>query len=277
MLAPTDAALGKAVVTNQAVPDSVRESLNVESGLNDGICVPVLLLFLALAAGNVAGWDAIRLAFDLSLHAIGIGAAVGVGLGIAGSYLIRVSARRGWIAGSWHQIPVLALALLCFASAQWLGGSGFIAAFVGGMTFGALTRQDKHAVLEAAEGTGDTLAMLTWFIFGALLLTRPFTVPDWRVFAYALASLTIIRMLPVFLSTTGLRLRTDTRLFLGWFGPRGLASIVFAVMVLDDHLPNATPLVTTTACTILLSIIAHGLTANYLATKYGTRVGTSEI
>ncbi len=277
MLAPTDAALGKAVVTNQAVPDSVRESLNVESGLNDGICVPVLLLFLALAAGNVAGWDAIRLAFDLSLHAVGIGAAVGLGLGTAGSYLIRASARRGWIEGSWHQIPVLALALLCFASAQWLGGSGFIASFVGGMTFGALTRQDKQAVLEAAEGTGDTLAMLTWFVFGTLLLTRSFAVPDWRMFLYALASLTIVRMLPVFLSTTGRHLRTDTRLFLGWFGPRGLASIVFAVLVLDEHLPNASTLVTTTACTILLSIVAHGLTANYLASKYGARVGSTGI
>jgi NhaP-type Na+/H+ or K+/H+ antiporter len=217
------------------------------------------------------------LAIDLSLHAIGVGAAVGLGLGTAASYLLRACARRGWIKGSWLQVPVLALALLSFASAQWLGGSGFIASFVGGMTFGALTRHDKQAFLEAAEGTGDTLAMLTWFVFGTLLLTRSFAVPDWRMFSYALASLTIVRMLPVFLSTAGLRLRTDTRLFLGWFGPRGLASIVFAVMVLDEHLPNASTLVTTAACTILLSIVAHGLSANYLASKYGARVGSTGI
>jgi sodium/hydrogen antiporter len=277
MLAPTDAALGKAVVTNPAVPDSVRESLNVESGLNDGICVPFLLLFLALAAGHVGRLGPIGLAVKLALTAIGIGAAVGLALGAAGSVVIRSSVRRGWIAGTWLQVPVLALALLCFASAQWLGGSGFIASFVGGMTFGALRREDKQAVLEAAEGTGDTLALLTWFIFGTLLLARPFPTPDWRMVAYALASLTVVRMLPVFVSVAGLGVRTDTKLFLGWFGPRGLASIVFAVMVLDEQLPSAATLVTTAACTILLSILLHGLSANPLASIYSRRVGDASI
>ena len=271
MLAPTDAALGKAVVTNESVPESVRESLNVESGLNDGICVPVLLLFLALAAGQASGWEAVGLAGVLPVKAIGIGAAIGLGLGIAGSVLLRACSHRGWIAGSWLQLPVVALSLLCFAWAQWLGGSGFIASFVGGMTFGALVRKHKSAVLEAAEGTGDALAMLTWFAFGTLLFSHPFANPDWRVLAYALASLTVVRMLPVFLSVAGLGLRTDTKLFLGWFGPRGLASIVFAVMVVENHLPGADTLVTTTAWTILLSVLAHGMSANPLVKAYSGR------
>lgn len=277
MLAPTDAALGKAVVTNQSVPTSARESLNAESGLNDGICVPVLLLFLALSSGEFHGLEALRLAAILPLKAIGIGAAVGVGLGVIGSVALRNCSHCGWIDGTWLQLPVIALAMLCFASAQWLGGSGFIASFVGGMAFGALTREHKQAVLEAAEGTGDALAMLTWFAFGTIVLTQPFMAMDWRILLYAFASLTVIRMLPVFLCVAGLGLRTDTKLFVGWFGPRGLASIVFAVMVLDHHLPNGDVLVTTTAWTILLSILAHGLSANPLAKTYGARVGNAGI
>ena len=172
---------------------------------------------------------------------------------------------------------MIALALLCFALAQWLGGSGFIASFVGGMTFGAIVKDRKEAVLEAAEGSGDALALLTWFVFGTLLFVPPFMRLDWRVFVYAMLSLTVIRMLPVFLCVAGRGLRTDTKLFMGWFGPRGLASIVFAVMVREEALPGGDIVVATAACTILLSVIAHGLTANPLATAYGARVDDSDI
>ena len=277
MLAPTDAALGKAVVTNKAVPDSVRESLNVESGLNDGICVPVILLFLALAGGEASGRGVASLAGELAIEAIGYGVILGVGLGLAGSFALRACSRRGWTAGAWQQIPVIALALLCFGAAQWIGGSGFIASFVGGLLFGALTRAHKQDVLEAADGTGDTLALLTWFAFGSYLLVRPFEPPDWRIFVYAAASLTFIRMLPVFLCVTGLGLRTDTKLFMGWFGPRGLATIVFAVMIAGDSLPGGDTLITTAAWTVVLSVVLHGLSANPLAKRYGKRVGQSPI
>ena len=277
MLAPTDAALGKAVVTNKAVPVSVRESLNAESGLNDGICVPVLLLFLALAAGKASGWQAAGLAVVLPLKSIGIGAAVGIGLSLAGSLVLRSASRRGWTSGTWLQIPVIALSLLCFATAQWMGGSGFIAAFVGGMTFGLVARDRKEAVLEASEGTGDVLALLTWFVFGTVLFVHPMQHTDWRVLVYALASLTIVRMLPVFLCVAGQGLRADTKLFMGWFGPRGLASIVFAVMVMHSHVPGGGTLVATTAWTILFSVLLHGLTANPLARIYGSRVGDGSI
>lgn len=277
MLAPTDAALGNAVVTNKAVPASARESLNVESGLNDGICVPVLLLFLALARGDASGPGGLELAANLALQAIGVGTIIGLALGAVGSAAIRICSQRGWTVGSWVQIPVIALSLLCFALAQWFGGSGFIASFIGGMTFGALTHSHKRALLEAAEGTGDTLAMLTWFAYGTLLFLAPFNILNWRVLTYAVASLTIVRMLPVFLCVAGLGLRTDTKLFMGWFGPRGLASIVFAVMVAGEQLPGGDILIATTAWTILLSIIAHGLSANPLAVAYSKRLGGSGI
>jgi NhaP-type Na+/H+ or K+/H+ antiporter len=272
MLAPTDAALGKAVVTNPAVPDSVRESLNVESGLNDGICVPVLLLFLALAAGSLESSETIGLMIKLPLQAIGIGAAVGIALACAGSQALKLCVNRQWITGTWLQVPIVALAMLCFALAQMWGGSGFIASFVGGLVFGGLARQHKELVLNSAEGTGDTLAMITWFTFGAAVLGKYVEQLNWQILLYALLSLTVVRMVPVFLCVAGRGLRTDTKLFMGWFGPRGLASIVFGVMVLGQNLPGGDTLVATVTWTVVLSIILHGLSANTLAKAYGARV-----
>jgi NhaP-type Na+/H+ or K+/H+ antiporter len=271
MLAPTDAALGKAVVTNPAVPEKVRESLNVESGLNDGICVPVILLFLALATGTAEASESAGLAVKLTLEVIGIGVVTGLILAVLGGLALRTCANRGWVAGTWLQIPIIALALLCFGLAQWLGGSGFIACFVGGLTFGGMTKQHKDQFLESAEGTGDALAMLTWFAYGTVAIGLLFNQFSWQVVLYAVLSLTVVRMLPVFLCLIGKHLQWDTLLFIGWFGPRGLASIVFAVMVAAAQLPGNATIMATVAWTIVLSIVAHGLTANYLARVYGAR------
>ena len=266
MLAPTDAALGKAVVTNASVSADVREGLNVESGLNDGICVPILLALLALATGV----EQYRPGFSLGFfaEAIGIGVAVGVAVTLAASWLLRVCARHGWITETWQQLPVAALALSCFALAQWLGGSGFIAAFAGGLLFGALAKREKHALLLAAEGTGDTLALVTWVAFGAGVVGQTMGYFSGSVLLYAVLSLTLIRMLPVYLSLRGLPLRPDAKLFIGWFGPRGLASIVFGILVFTADLPGGDTLTVTVVCTILLSILLHGLTANPLVAVF---------
>ena len=271
MLAPTDAALGKAVVTNEAVPDTVRESLNVESGLNDGICVPVLLFFLTLAAGQTDAKEAAGLGVTLPLQAVGIGALVGAIGGALGSQVLRLCSARNWVTGTWLQIPVIALALLCFGTSQWLGGSGFIACFVGGLVFGGLAKQHKQQHLDAAEGIGDAMALVTWFVFGAAAIGLTWQFLDWRVIVYALLSLSIVRILPVFLCVFGLKLQFDTKLFMGWFGPRGLASIVFIVMVLGKDLPGSNILLTTVTWTILLSIVLHGITANRLSAVYGAK------
>jgi NhaP-type Na+/H+ or K+/H+ antiporter len=272
MLAPTDAALGKAVVTNPAVPEKVRESLNVESGLNDGICVPVILLFLALATGTAEASESAGLAVKLTLEVIGIGVVTGLILAVLGGLALRTCANRGWVAGTWLQIPIIALALLCFGLAQWLGGSGFIACFVGGLTFGGMTKKHKDQFLESAEGMGDALAMLTWFAYGTVAIGLLFNQFSWQVVIYAVLSLTVVRMLPVFLCLIGKHLQWDTLLFIGWFGPRGLASIVFAVMVAAAQLPGNATIMATVAWTIVLSIVAHGVTANFLACVYGARV-----
>jgi len=269
MLAPTDAALGKAVVTNEAVPAPIREGLNVESGLNDGICVPILFTFLALASGSEGSVTGIAL--RLLAEEIGIGLVVGVGLAAAGRYAIRAAADRGWIDEPWTQLPVVALALTCFGLAQAAGGSGFIACFSGGLVFGGLVRSNKALLLEGAESSGNLLALLTWVMFGAAVVGPYLSGLDWRVVLYAVLSLTLVRMLPVSLSLLGLGVRLDARLFLGWFGPRGLASIVFAVIVLGQKLAGSDILSTTVVCTVTLSILAHGATANPFARAFAAR------
>jgi NhaP-type Na+/H+ or K+/H+ antiporter len=269
MLAPTDAALGKAVVTNKSVPAPVREGLNVESGLNDGICVPVLLIFLAIATNTGEDISIAALIVQKPLQAIGIGALVGVSYALVGSFAFRICSRRGWIAGTWMQVPVVALAIFCFATAQRFDGSGFIASFVGGMIFGGLTRKHKEEVLEAAEGVGDMFSLITWFAFGALITSDHLFQSGWQPIVYAILSLTLVRMIPVALCMIDRRLDLPTTLFLGWFGPRGLASIVFLVMVMDANIPGSDPIMSTVTWTILLSVVAHGVTAIPLARRYG--------
>ena len=272
MLAPTDAALGKAVVSNEAVPDNVRQGLNVESGLNDGICVPILFVFLALAtgkAGESGPWD---LALKLVAEEIGIGLAVGLLLTAAAGLLLKFAWRRQWLTHTWIQIPIVALALGCFAMAQALGGSGFIAAFTGGLLFGVLAKDHRDEFLRAAEGTGDTLSLITWVIFGSAVVGQAVGHFSWLILLYAILSLTLIRMLPVFVSLSGSGFNTEGKLFIGWFGPRGLASIVFAVIVLNANLPHGGTVAMVVVCTVVLSILAHGVTANPWAKAFGERM-----
>jgi NhaP-type Na+/H+ or K+/H+ antiporter len=271
MLAPTDAALGKAVVSNETVPNAVRQGLNVESGLNDGICVPILFLFLALATGNVAEGGHWQLAIKLVVEEIGIGLAVGLLLTLLAVNLLKLARRRQWLTEIWIQVPIVALAIACFAAAQFLGGSGFIAAFSGGLLFGALAKQHREEFLLAAEGTGNIMALITWVIFGAAVVSKAIGNFSWLVVLYSILSLTLIRMLPVFFSLTGLRANNESKLFVGWFGPRGLASVVFAVIVLNANLPNGGVLAMTVVCTVIFSIIFHGISANPWAKGFGER------
>ena len=276
MLAPTDAALGKAVVTNEAVPNPIRQGLSVESGLNDGICVPILFVFLALATGKGGEESPWQLAMMLVAEEIGIGLTVGLALTAMAALLLKFAKGQGWLTHTWIQIPVVALALSCFGVAQLLGGSGFIAAFTGGLLFGVLAKQARDELLRAAEGTGDTLALITWVIFGAAVVGQAVGQFSWLILLYAVLSLTLIRMLPVFLSLTGMGVSTEGKLFIGWFGPRGLASIVFAVIVVNANVPNSGPIAMTVVCTIILSILGHGITANPWAKAFGARQRLAE-
>ena len=271
MLAPTDAALGKGVVSNPAVPGPVRKGLNVESGLNDGICVPILFVFLALAQGQSGDGSPWSLALGLVAEEIGIGVVVGLVLTAIAIQLLRLCRRRDWLSETWVQVPVVALAFACFGTAQALGGSGFIACFVGGLLFGSRLAEHREEWLRAAEGTGDTFALLTWVVFGSAVVGQALGHFSWSVVLYAALSLTLIRMVPVFLCVAGMGVSTEGKLFLGWFGPRGLASIVFAVIVSGTTLANTGPLAMVVVCTVILSIVSHGITANPWARAFGAR------
>jgi NhaP-type Na+/H+ or K+/H+ antiporter len=271
ILAPTDAALGKAVLTDESVPGPIRNALNVESGLNDGICVPLVLILLALAAQAATAHAASSLALVTFAEEIGIGLVVGLGCATLAVPAARSALRRGWTDPGWIQFTVPALALLCFAAAQAAGGSGFIACFVGGLLAGAMIRREKHMLLRPAEGIGETLGLLTWVIFGALIVGRADEVFALDVMLYAVLTLTVLRMVPVFLALTGSGLSIGEKLFVGWFGPRGLASIVFAILVLDAGVDGGGLVVATAVWTIILSVVAHGLTAGPLAKVLGRR------
>jgi NhaP-type Na+/H+ or K+/H+ antiporter len=272
MLAATDAALGKGVVSNQAVPARVREGLNAESGLNDGLCVPVLFVFLALATGSAAEGGSTELALTLVLEEIGIGVAVAVVLVTITAKAMTYARDQDWFTEIWKQIPVVTLALACFATAQSLHGSGYIAAFVGGLLFGYMAEERTHKLVFAAEGISELMAMLTWVIFGAAVMGQYWATMTWDIVLYSLLSLTLIRMLPVLVALIGSGEIFETRLFLSWFGPRGLASIVFLIIVGGYNLPAESVLIHTVVCTITLCIVAHGLTANAWANRLARRL-----
>ena len=273
MLAATDAALGKAVITNKAVPGRIREGLNVESGLNDGICVPIVLFFVALAVGGAHG-ESSTSAMALVIQELGIGMVVGLGLAAVGTTLFHWCAKQGWGTEIWMQLTVIGLAIASFAVAQSLHGSGYIAAFTSGLLFGYLAKDATHKLVLAAEGTGETLALVTWSLFGAMVIPQAMQVFTWDVVVYALLSLTIIRVVPIFLSLSGTGESVSSRLFLGWFGPRGLASIVFAIIVINAGVPGGEFLALVVICTVFISLVAHGITANPMAKWLGRKEGT---
>ena len=262
ILAPTDAGLGSAVVTDDRLPQVVRQSLNVESGLNDGICVPLLLILLATVAG--AASHPLRIVAE----EIGYGALCGIAAAVLASGIVLLAGKRNLIDKTWQQIVPLATTMTAYGAATALGGSGFIAAFVAGALFGLLATDEAAHLMGFTEDTGLVLDSITFLIFGAVLLGPALEHMTWQIILYAVLSLTVIRMLPVAIALFGSHARPATIAFMGWFGPRGLASIVFAVIVEDAHLPHTAVLITTAYLTVGLSVLAHGLSAAPLVNRY---------
>ena len=273
MLAPTDAALSKPVVTNPKVPAVMRESLNLESGLNDGICVPIIVLLLGLAVGTQIEGGPMSHVARVVIEEIGLGAAIGLVLTWCTTRMLRFAEARSWISEHWEEVPIIALAAACFAAAQAAGGSGFIACFVGGLLLSGLRERHKEELLRGAESTGEALALLTWVVFGGIVVARMIDRVTWPALLYAALSLTVIRMVPVFLCLIGTKTSAADKLFIGWFGPRGLATIVFAVLVLDEKLPGNDTIMLAAGWTVLLSVIAHGVTANPLVKRMAGHSG----
>jgi sodium/hydrogen antiporter len=256
------------------VPVRIRRALNIESGLNDGIATPFVTLFLAFAVSTeshaTGGW------LVGALGEIALGALVGIALGVAGGWLVELARSHGWTSGGMEQIAILGLALVAYFGAIALHGNGFIAAFVGGIVFGHATRARFAEPTEFTETFSTFLSLLVWTVFGGLLVTEALRLThDWRPIIYAVLSLTLIRMIPVAIAMIGMRLRPDTVALMGWFGPRGLASVVFTLLAFDAFTTASKPidmLVAVATWTILLSVIAHGLSAQPLSMWYAQRL-----
>jgi sodium/hydrogen antiporter len=267
MLAPTDAALGLPVVSNRRLPSRIRQGLNVESGLNDGVCVPLLIIFLTIAEAEegAAHVEPLR----VILEEIGFGAVAGLAAGALGAWVLRGFAARGWMEGTWKQINAVVTPVMAYMVAVALGGSGFIAAFVAGIVFRAVAGGQAEATTHLAEESGELLNAVTFLLFGAVLLGPALGDLDWRLIAYAVLSLTVVRLLPVALAMVGTGMRRVTVGFLGWFGPRGLASIVFVLLLIEEtDLPQRSLLLAAVTSTVALSVYAHGLTAWPGANRY---------
>jgi len=266
ILAPTDAALGQSVVTDTRLPSRIRQGLNVESGLNDGICVP--LLFIALTISETEAHEqAAHAAFTFVAQAIGYGVLFGVVAGAVGAGLLRFSPDSA--ESPWLQVIPAGTAALAYGLAAPLGGSGFIAAFVAGFVYGAARNDDRGEGNHFLDELGGVANAATFVIFGAAIVGPALTGMSWKSPLYAVLSLTLVRMLPVALALLGTRARPPTVAFLGWFGPRGLASIVFTVIVIEDEkLPHVSTIAATVTFTILLSVFLHGLTSRPLTARY---------
>lgn len=260
MLCSTDAALGQRVVDDPGVPTRVRQALDVESGLNDGLAVPFFLVALDIATASLEGGVTTAVLANIATQ-LGWGILAGVVAGGIGGLLLRVAEQRGWVQAHWRQVATFAVALAAFAIAATLDGSVFIGAFVGGMVFGVISGKHGQATTLLADEAGNVLAAATWIAFGALALALVLPEITWQVVLYAVLSLTVVRMIPVAIALAGTGSQWQTKLFVGWFGPRGLASVVFALMVVDSGMPDAEPLLIAVVLTVALSVFLHGLTA----------------
>jgi len=261
ILAPTDAGLGQVIVASPLVPQRIREALNVEAGLNDGLSVPFMMFFIALAAseGESSGSGVLT---RFLVEQLGYGTLIGLGVGLAGGWLLERARRKEWMAAGLTQLGVVALPLACVLSSEATGASMFIAAFVAGLAAQAGFRDVGRHSVEFTEEWGQLLNYFVFFLFGGLV-ARALPEFDFAVVFYAVLSLTLVRMLPVAIALAGTGLARSTVLFMGWFGPRGLASIVLGLVYLEQatSLPGAATLRLAVMATVLLSIVAHGLSA----------------
>ncbi|MFT5007306.1 MAG: NhaP-type Na+/H+ or K+/H+ antiporter, partial [Paracoccaceae bacterium] len=265
VLTPTDAALGQTVVSSPDVPQRIRQAINVESGLNDGLVLPFVLLGAILASTLMDGTDG--LAF-MALAEIVLGPLVGIAVGWLSARALDYAQQRDWIIKSAQGVVFLSTAFVSFMAADIVGGNGFIAAFVAGAVFGNTYCNAAHFISDFMEGAGQLLTMASFLVFGALMLPDGLTHMTWATGLIAVAFLTIVRMLPVWLSLLGTGLVVKEKLFLGWFGPRGLASILFTLIMMNEFdFPHEEELLACVSLTVALSVLLHGISANPLVKR----------
>lgn len=262
ILSPTDAALGLAVVTSEVIPLKIRQTINVESGLNDGIALPPILVCLAMLAGDSGSEAGFSYWSVFTLKQFVYGPTIGGFIGWLGGYLVDHASRKGWMNHTFQRLSSIAIAILAFYFAELFHGNGFIAAFFAGMLLGTRNEETRERIHEFGEAESQVLILFIFLLFGMILV--PFSFPYWDATAitYALLSVTVIRMLPVAISLLGTKLSWGTIGFIGWFGPRGIASVLYLLMVvIEIGLKGHERVLSVITLTILLCIYLHGITA----------------
>ncbi len=277
MLTPTDAALGQAVVESERVPQRIRQALNVESGLNDGIAVPIVLLFASLADAQVKVDSATTWLHFLSLQ-LSLGPLVGIAAGGLGGRLLETTFGRGWTSERYLKLSGIAIPVLAWAGATAIGGNGFIAAFCAGLAVGCSTTSVRSRIQEFGEGEGTLLSMVAFLLFGATLVMPTLSAAQPHDWYYAALSLTVVRLLPVGIALIGMKNQPSTTIFLGWFGPRGLATLIFALLVSTEFdLPHGSRIFTIAVLTAIMSLILHGITSLPGANWYGSLMDKEDL
>jgi NhaP-type Na+/H+ or K+/H+ antiporter len=260
ILAPTDAALGQAVVTSKEVPEKIRQTINVESGLNDGIALPPILICIALLSETESLSTTYWLTFVAKQFVFG--PVIGGLIGWIGGRLVELSSRRGWMSHTFQQLTSLTLAILAYSLAEWVHGNGFIATFVAGMLLGTKTEEIRERTREFSEAVSHATVLFIFLLLGAILVPKAFEYWDARAIIYALLSLTVIRILPVAISLIGTGLSSPIVWFIGWFGPRGIASVLYLLMaIIALGVEGYERMAAIITLTILMSIFLHGITA----------------
>jgi NhaP-type Na+/H+ or K+/H+ antiporter len=270
ILSPTDAALGQAVVKSESVPERIRQAINVESGLNDGFALPPILLCVAVLAGDPARQLGSGFWSHFIFSQLIYGPLMGAAVGWMGGYLVDRASRAGWMNDTFQRLVSISLAVMAYSVAEMVHGNGFIAAYFGGLLLGVRSHAVRERVQEFGEAEGQQLALYIFLLFGLVLV--PAAIPYWdlRAWVYAIMSLTIIRMLPVALSLIGSKLDWISVSFIGWFGPRGIASVLYLVMVVGKlGSKKLEYLLGIIVLTVMLSVLAHGVTAVPLSGTYG--------
>lgn len=273
ILSPTDAALGQPVMTSPLVPQKIKEAINVESGLNDGIVLPPILACIAALSPETPEHTGLGYWVAFVLKQFLLGPLLGALVGFVGGWAIDSAAKRGWINATFQRLAAWSMAVMAYSLAEAFHGNGFIAAFFGGLALNVRIPKVREQIQEFGETEGQQLALFVFLLFG--LAAVPKAVPYWdgTALLYAVLSLTVIRMVPVAVSLIGTGLSRYSSAFIGWFGPRGIASVLYILIVVNElGLEGYEPMLAVVVLTILLSIYLHGISAVPLSRLYATRM-----
>ncbi|MEU6062236.1 cation:proton antiporter [Streptomyces sp. NPDC047097] len=273
VVVPLDLAPTTAVVRDRRIPARLREVLNVEGGLNDGVVSPVFLLCVAIGVESHSGGSTdYAEALLEAVTAAGWALAAGAATGLTAGWTLRRSWERGWTQASATRLAVLAVPVAAYTLSVALGGNGFVASFVAGVCFAPTLVRIGHSAVEMADDVVTLLTLALWFVFGQIVNDEFWDGFEAPVLLFALLAVTLVRIGPVLLALIGTPLTLGDRLFLGWMGPRGVTSIVFGLLAVVE-LPDERGgfIAQVMVMTVMLSIVLHGLSAEPLGRRYARR------